>query len=224
VNALQIVQKVMVEKMGLISPSTLVGAAGQDAMALWAVNEVQRMLAKEYDWNRLKKQGTITLVTGQEYYSLTGASVANDVDRLLNIYYDRDFSIASGYPKITLVGDEQWLNDFAVNVTEGLPYMARELGRDANNLPRLQLYYIPTATYNGNLIYYDYIRIVSDLAADADTTPFDDEWLIEGAYMKLQNRNGTLSNADMQSFINNIITGIKNQTKRKRVLPYRDIS
>jgi len=219
VNALQIVQKVMAEKMGLISPSTLVGAAGQDAMALWAVNEVQRMLAKEYDWNRLKKKSSIKLVTSTEFYSL-----ASDLDRLLNIYYDRDFSIASGYPKITLVGDEQWLNDFAVNVTEGLPYMAREWGYDANNYKQLQLYYIPTATYNDNLIYYDYIRIVSDLSADADTTPFDDEWLIEGAYMKLQNRNGTLSNADMQSFINNIITGIKNQTKRKRVLPYRDIS
>lgn len=224
-NALQIVNKVLVEKLGLASATTLVGAVSQTAIVLWAVNEVQRMLAKEYDWNRLKKQASITLVTAQDYYSLTGASAANDVDRLLNLYYARDFSISSGYPKINLVGDEQWLTDYAVNVTEGLPYMAREFGLNATtNLPQLQLYYIPTATYNGKLIYYDYIRTVTDLSADADTTPFADEWLIEGAHMKIQNRKGTLSDEEVQSFVNSIVTGIKNNTKRKRILPYRDVS
>jgi len=221
-NALQIVQKVMDEKLGLVSPTTLVGATGDTTIALWAVNEIQRMLAKEYDWNRLKKQSYITLVTAQEYYSLTAQST-NDVDRLLNLYYARDFSISSGYPKITLVGDEQWLNESAVNTTDGLPYMAREFGRDANNYNRLQLYYIPTATYADTKIYYDYIKLVTDLSVNADVSPFDDEWLIEGAYMKIQNRAGTLSDTDMQSFLNNIITGVKNNTKRKRFLQYKDI-
>lgn len=222
-NALQIVNKVLVEKLGLASATTLVGAVSQTAIALWAVNEIQRMLAKEYDWNRLKKKAYITLATSTEFYALTGESAANDVDRLLNIYYARDFSISSGYPVITLVGDEQWLNDYALNVTEGLPYMVREFGRDSNNLPRVQVYYIPTATYNGTLIYYDYIRSVTDLSANADTSPFDDEWLIEGAHLKIQNRNGTLSDEEVQSFVNSILTGIKNNTKRKRVLSYRDI-
>lgn len=223
-NALQIVNKVLVEKMGLASATTLVGAVSQTAIALWAVNEIQRMLAKEYDWNRLKKKAYITLATSTEFYALTGESATNDVDRVLNFYYDRDYSISSGYPIINYLGDDRFLNDFAVNVTEGLPYMIRDFGRNASNLPRVQVYYIPTATYNGTLVYYDYIRSVADLAANADTTPFDDEWLIQGAHMKIQNRNGTLSDEEMQSFLNSIITGIKNNTKRRRTLPYRDVS
>ena len=226
-NALQLVNKVLVEKLGIGPDVTDVSSSSYpfSRVVLWALNEIQRELVEAYDWNFLKKKGSITLVADQDIYSL-----ASDVNRITRLYYTIDDGIKPNVPKITLVGDAHFLEHQAVNVKatstksgSGRPYIARLFGVDASGNKQLQVYYKPSSSYAGTVIYYEYIREVPDLSQNTDTSPFPSHWLIEGAYMKLRERNGDLSPQVVQDYIADIVAGVRRKGgQRKRFIAYRD--
>ena len=217
-DALALCNKVIVEKLRFSTISTIVGATGLAKQVLWAINEIQRELAGAYDWNDLKKKTSITLATGTDLYSL-----ASDLARIIpEPYYQLDDGTVDDVAKFVIVNDEYFLNHSAVDVTAGKPYIGREFGRDSSNIKQLQVYSIPTAAHNGTLLYYDYIKKLTDLSANADVSPFEDNWLIEGAYMKIKESQGRLKPENISDYINDIVLGIQKNVRRKRVLKYED--
>ncbi len=223
-NALQLVNKVLREKLGLGDElGTLAGAVGFPLVILWAINEIQRELVDVYDWTRLKKAGTITLVNGTSLYSL-----ASDCQRVIKdkdnhaFYYQINSGISTSAAQITLVDDSIWKDHVALDTTTGKPYLAREFGVDASGYRQVQFYYAPDTATAGTIVYYDYIRRVTDLTNNTDISLFDDHWLIEGAYLKLQVRNGLSSDMDVTDYINSIVRATMQDSARLRKLQYRD--
>jgi len=216
-TALQLVNRILMEKLRFDTVTTLAGAAGITSLVLWSINEIQRRLFDAADWKRLKKQSHITLVANQELYSL-----ASDVHRLLRIYYQIDDGLSDSVPKITLVGDDAWVEHKAVDTVTGRPYIAREFGLDSNNFKQLQVYYSPNSANAGAKVYYEYIRAVADLVNDNDRSPFDDHWLIDGGSMMIKSSQGDLSAQDISSFIDSIVKGLYREGKRVRFMTYRD--
>ena len=53
-------------------------------------------------------------------------------------------------------------------------------------------------------------------------SPFEDNWLIEGAYMKIKESQGRLKPENIADYINDIVMGIQKNVRRKRVLKYED--
>lgn len=218
-TALQLVQKVLVEKLRLNSVSTIAGASGYTLNVLWALNEIQRELLDDYNWKKLKKTGSITLANGTDLYDL-----ASDIHRMLNLYYQVDDGSDDDIPQITLVPDNRWIVHSAQDVTDGKPYIAREFGVSATNVPQIQVYYIPGSAQVGTKIYYDYIKQVSDLSANADLSPFDDHLLILGATLKLKDQNGNASGLDFDMYLaakNKAM--MRDGANRGKKLAYRDI-
>jgi len=220
-NALEIVNTILRDKLRLNTIPTLTNVQKIGAIVLRTVNEIQQELLDAYDWPQLKKQAYITLVDGQTIYSL-----ASDFHRFLHTAPDPYYQISDGsssdVPKITLVDDETWKNHIAVNVKTGRPYMCRLFGMDSNGNMQLQVYGTPNSTYAGTKIYYDYIQKVSDLSSDTDISPFNPLWLVEGGYMKVRVSQGRISQIDVTDYVNSVIAGLYRANPRRRRLRYRD--
>ena len=88
-TALQLVEKIMYEKLGLNDAITALANPTQTiSQVLWAINEIQRDLAEVMDLVKLKEQGEITIATDTTLYDL-----ATDFVRFIKgndaIYYTK---------------------------------------------------------------------------------------------------------------------------------------
>lgn len=224
-NALALVNKLSIEKLGLTDEIAALATPNAEVKKfLWALNEVQRSLYDSFDFVKLKKQGTITLATDTTVYDL-----ATDFVRFIRdkdpLYYTKVSTGATEIAKFTLVNDGDFKNHrIDTGVEEGRPYIGRLFGSKAiTNVSQIEVHGNVTATYDSTVLYYEYIRALADLAADADTSPFSDHILINGGYLRLSVKNGDASPADFADFINASIRTMNNDSAgRIRKLKYRD--
>jgi len=224
-TALQLVNKVIYEKLGLSdNVTTLANPTATVAKILWALNEIQRRLTDFHDFKKLRKQGTINLATGTTLYSL-----ADDFARFIKgddaLYYTKVNTGTDEIDKITVVNDEDFKNHNASEtITEGKPYVARLFGMDdATGNSQIEVYGEPTADYDGIALYYEYIRYKPDLAANDDLSPFSDHLMIEGAYLQIRVSDGDADQQDLTDFLTSAANAaFNNDSGRKRTLKYRD--
>lgn len=223
-TALQLVNKVAVEKLGLSDAITALANPDETvAKILWALNETQRGLSDLYDYNKLKAQGEITLVTDTTSYAL-----ADDFIRFLKgddaLYYTKVSTGATEIAKVSVENDEKFKNHIPSDVTEGKPYIARLFGANNSGYSLLEVYGTPTTTYNGTKLYYEYIKTPADLAADDDVSVFSDHLLIQGASLLLMIDQGDASQADFVNFLGSQSLSIDNDDSgRKKKAKYKDI-
>ena len=219
-NALELVNKVAVEKLETSDAiSALATPNAEVKKILWALNETQRSLYDAFDYVKLKKQGTITLATDTTVYDLA-VDFARFVKGEDPAYYTKVKTGAVTIAKFTLANDEDFKNHTTIDVTDGKPYIGRLFGSKAvTNVSQIEVYGVPTVTYNGVLLYYEYIRALADLAADADTSPFSDHILINGGYLRRSVANGDASPADFTDFISASVRAMLNDSSgRNRII------
>lgn len=228
-TTLQLVNKIIHEKMGLSDPVTTIEGTADTVefialRVLWAINEMQRKLVDAYDWPILKEQDYVTFVADDDLYSLIPNTAGVLINRVTMVYYDRALTVSGSYPKITLVSDDQWHDHNVSNEIDGMPYIAREFGLDGSGNKQLQVYGAPNSSTAGTKLYYEFIKEVDDLDEDADTSIFNDVLLIEGTEMIMKGTKGLVTQQDVLEFIE-LRAGKVMQVNRnrKRTLPYRDI-
>lgn len=229
-TALVLVNTVIRSKLNLTVQVQSLTAGVLPAIAnrvLRALNEIKDELLDDYDWKALKKKGSFALVANQPYFDL-----AADFHRFVDskraaMYYAYNPS-ANGLPTLEVVDDDTFVDNQAIDVTTGLPYIARLFGINAGTGRRqVELYYAPNAAAvagNYSTVFYEYIQQWPDAAADADTFPFDDNLMIQGAYMKIRNADGRLEDMDGLDYVaakNKAI--LRDSSGRKRSLKYTDL-
>ncbi len=227
-TTLELVNKLIFEKMGLSDRVTTIEGDADTvefiaSRVLWAFNEMQRKLVEAYDWPILKVQGSITLENDVDLYSLVPDDNV-EINRITRVYYDRDLTVDSAYPKIEIVHDDQWHDPKITTEIEGMPCMAREFGLDDQGYKQLQVYKAPNSSTAGTLLYFEGIREVDDMDEDDDTSPFNDVLLIEGAEMLLKGSKGLATQQDVMEFIELRVGKImQTNNNRRRKIEYRDI-
>jgi len=211
-NALQIVNAVLVKlRQGEVAALTALDAYGKDVLR--ALNDVQNELYQEKNWTFLKKTQQITLATGTQSYA-----VDTDFGRKILVYRNDP-----SYYELDHVSDKEWVEETYGRTDQGTPYIYRFFGRDTSGKPLIWLFYVPDASYNNKKLYVDYLIKLAPLAADADTSPFDDEILIQGAFCKIKSNDGDLAPKDAQDYERARAAYIAADARqRKRTVRYRD--
>lgn len=227
-TALELVQHIITIKFGWSDDvSALANPTLNIQKVLWAINELQRDLAKAHDWMKLKDQGEIDLATDTTTYDLA-ANFSRFIEGDNALYYTKVFTGDTANQdenKVTVVTDQTFKAHNPSGVTEGKPYVARLFGsNDTTFVSQLEVYGAPTLAFNGTKLYYEYQKKTVDLAADADLSVFEDETLIEGGYLKIKESDGEASQSDLIDFINSAVNDVfNNDSGRKRTTTYKDI-
>lgn len=210
-TAIQLVNRVLLQKLRVDPVTTLTGATGFPISVLGALNEVQDELADLYDWPVLKKLGSFMLSAGVTSYDLS-----SDFLRPLRFYWP-DGNNANR--KIELVGDEVFLNHEAYDTDTGFPYIVRMFGsNDATGAHQVEVKGAPDAITDGLYINYEYIKLPAPLTADASICLFPDLVMVQGAYMKIKVQNGDIAGEDVTEFLQTEvrkIIGSQRSTQRK---------
>lgn len=222
-TALILVNKILLKMRLTYRATTLVNAEGYAPLILHALNEIKDELLSEYDWRVAKKQGTITLDNGVEFYAL-----ASDFLRFLNTTQPLYYGIDNGEDEINKISiriDGTWVEHTAVNTSDGTPYIARLFGSDqVTGYERIQVRNIPDAVMDGTTVYYDYIRQIPAMEADADKVPFNDILMITGAFTKLMDDKGRATQKMLLEWEQLKATAKRQDgAGRQRKLKYRDI-
>jgi|TARA_Y100000310_G_scaffold159865_1_gene159543 hypothetical protein len=119
------------------------------------------------NWQILREQGTITLVTGTSTYTL--ASNAN-VTRIVG----ERFYMDDGNSFVYKVANNQDFQEFVIQGNTGRPIVWVPWGKNASQVDQIKVDPVPTSDENGKLMTYWYTKDLSDLSADSDTTPFQE--------------------------------------------------
>lgn len=211
-NALQIVNAVLVKlRQGEVAGLASLDAYGKDI--LQTLNDVQNELYQEKNWSFLKKRHEWTLSTGQQSYPIVG-----DFGRVISIYRNDP-----SYCELDPVSDEEWIEETYGRTDQGTPYIYRIFGVDWQFYRLFWLFYVPDASFNGKKLYVDYITKLTPLAVDADTSPFDDGILIQGAFCKTKSNDGDLAPKDAQDYERARAGYIAADARqRRRTVKYRD--
>jgi len=211
-NALQLVNAVLVK----LRQSEVVGLASLDAYGkdvLQALNDVQNELYQEKKWAFLKKKQEITQATGTQSYPME-----TDFGRKILVYRNDP-----SYYELDHVSDDEWIEETYGRADQGTPYIYRFFGLDASKKLLLWLFYAPDASFNGKKLYVDYMTKITPLAADAETSPFDEGILIQGAFCKIKTNDGDLSPRDLQDYERARAGYIAADARqRRRTVKYRD--
>ena len=151
--------------LGLDSSSSLVADAKQRVNDYIndSIEEVN-ILAK---WNMLKSQGSFTLATGDDTYSLAiGASTGKVLNNKL--YIDSNNLV------IQRVESDAIFNRDVLENSTGLPEVWTPFGKDTSNNDQIKIYPIPTSSENGLVVTYFYTATATSLTSDASLTEFEE--------------------------------------------------
>jgi len=215
-TALQLVNRVLLQKLRVDTVTTLTGATGFPVAVLGALNEVQDELADLFDFPILKKSAAIMLASGVVAYDM-----ATDILRPLRFYWPTGDNEER---RITLASDELFLNHDVYDTDAGYPYIVRMFGsNDTTGVPQCELKGAPDDTTDGLYINYEYIKKPADLTDDSDICIFPDLVMVQGAYMKIKVQNGDIAPEDVQEFIQTQGRKILGQQRNiKRQIPRSD--
>jgi hypothetical protein len=211
-NALQIVNAVLVKlRQGEVAGLASLDAYGKDV--LQALNDLQNELYQEKNWTFLKKKQEITQTTGTQSYPME-----TDFGRKILVYRNDP-----SYYELDHVGDKEWIEETYGRADQGTPYIYRFFGRDGSGKPLIWLFYVPDVSFNTKKLYLDYVIKLTPLAVDADTSPFDDGILIQGAFCKTKSNDGDLAPKDAQDYERARAGYIAADARqRRRTVKYRD--
>lgn len=211
-TALALVNAVLVK----LRQTEVTGLASLDAYGkdvLQALNDLQRELYLEKNWGFLKKTQEISQTTGTQKYPMD-----TDFGRVINVYRnDPDFF------ELEHVGDEEWIQETYGKADQGTPYIYRFFGLDSSKKLQLWLFYVPNTAFNSKKLYVDYMTKITPLAVDADTSPFDDQILIQAGFCKMKSSDGDLAPKDLQDYAMARAAYLASDGRqRKRTVKYRD--
>ena len=159
------------DEVGIKRPSSIVSGTTQDQKQLLRLaDRAGRMIMVAHDWEKLLKEGSITLVTSTQTYAL-----ASDFDKLVpESMWNRDAS----RPVVIPLTSKEWQYYEGWNYIAGLNLRARFKGGE------LEFQQDIDASFNGDVIYFDYISngfcessggtAQSSFAADTDVTLMDE--------------------------------------------------
>lgn len=152
------------------------------------VNEVVGEINLTAKWNVLKTQGTITLLTSQDTYTL---ATDCDVNRILG----EEFYIPSE-DKVIIKKDDPYFGD-QLNIGEAnLPSYWRPLGVNASSISQVQFYPSVSSSYNNKVVTYYYVKKLSELSNTTDTTPHQEELIRVGIKAKYFEYDDDFARAD----------------------------
>jgi len=211
-NALQLVNAVLVK----LRQSEVAGLASLDAYGkdvLQTLNDVQNELYQQKNWSFLKETQEIILATGTQNYPME-----TDFGRKILVYRNDP-----SYYELDHLSDDEWIEETYGRADQGTPYIYRFFGRDASGKPLIWLFYVPDASFNNKKLYLDYMTKLTPLAADAETSPFDEGILIQGAFCKIKTNDGDLAPKDAQDYERARASYIAADARqRRRTVKYRD--
>ena len=151
--------------LGLDVDSTLVNDAKNRIIDY--INEAIQELNIMTNWDILKDQGTITLATSTDTYTLASDA---DVTRIVGERFYIDSDDAFVYK---VRNDQLFQKEVILNNT-GLPLVYVPWRKNSSQVDQIKVDPVPTSSENGKTMTYWYHRELSDLSADSDTTPMQE--------------------------------------------------
>lgn len=147
--------------------ANLNNVVGADTKAKIAANDAVRLIASLRNWEKLKRESSITPVAStQSYAILTGTS---DFDHILSCWY---LSNGQRIP-IEVVDDDKWNEEVDEN-SDGIPSICRVTKVDGTL--KLQLSNRPNSSFVSqySTIYFDYVKKPAEMSADTDVPNIPD--------------------------------------------------
>ena len=185
-TTLQKIFEPVLRDLGMDPGSSLINDAKQRLIDY--VNEVVGEINLTSKWNVLKTQGTITLLTSQDTYTL---ATDCDVNRILA----EEFYVPSE-DKTIIKKDDAYFGD-QLNIGEkNLPSYWRPLGVNASSVSQVQFYPSVASGYNNTTVTYYYVKKLSELSNTTDTTPHQEELIRVGIKAKYFEYDDDFARAD----------------------------
>ena len=163
--SLATIRNPVLRDLGLDINSSLVNDAKERILDY--INESIDELNILAKWDILKEQATITLATGTSLYAL-GSDV--DVNRIVS---DR-FFIDSEDSFVYLARSNKYFQEQVIRGNTGLPTIWIPFGKNSSQVDQIKVAPVPSSSENGLVLTYWYTRLLGDLSADSDTTPFQE--------------------------------------------------
>lgn len=175
--------------VGFVAPASIISNTDADALQLlrFANREVD-ILRQAHQWNKIIKEGTVTLSTSDQDYAL-----ASDFDYMIpNSIWNRNTS----RPVITSITSEEWQFEKGWGVGTSISLRARIRAGE------LEFTETISSSLNGEVIKYDYaskwiILASGDSAAtkryftvDTDTCSLDEELITLGVVWRYKKSKG----------------------------------
>ena len=183
---LQKIFEPVLRDLGMDPSSGLINDAKQRLIDY--VNEVVGEINLTAKWNILKTQGTITLLTSQDTYTL---ATDCDVNRILG----EELYIPSE-DKVIIKKDDPFFAE-QLNIGEAnLPNYWRPFGVNASSVSQIQFYPSVSSTYNNKTVTYYYIKKLLELSNNTDTIPHQEELIRVGIKAKYFEYDDDFSRAD----------------------------
>lgn len=169
------------------APTTIINNTDSLALQLLRLaNKEGKILVSEHDWQALKKEGTITLVTSDQDYALP-----TDFDRIMS---DSTWNRDTKRQVLTPLTSTEWQFLKAWSTVNGLNLRARIRNNE------MEFEQTISASLNGETVAFDYISTYwvasagtgdqETFQADTDTSVLNEELITQGVVWRLKKFKG----------------------------------
>jgi len=195
---------------GFDVPGTIFGNDDPTAILLKrCANRVGRELARDYKWQELKAEHTITTTSGDSDYAFP-----TDIQRFANLTFWND---TDQWPLVN-VSDIGWRELQSGIVVSGVRFYFSVFGDQVN------LYPTPSSSFTIKFDYYSsYFAKASDgteqeeFEADTDTFRLPDDVLILGVLARFKMRKGLSADAEIADYRRAVVSHLRNSRPDKMI-------